>query len=214
MYEKDKKEIISTALEMKNCGLIQLTGGNVSLRKANGDFLITPSGLSYETMEIKDILVLNRNGEVIEGNLKPSVDTIAIKYIYDNIPEIKAVIHTHQPYALAVGLIEETFPACTTTLCNVCLGEVNVAPYYKPASTNMGIQAVKYLQGKRAVILKHHGVITVGNDLKEALYSCVYLEESAKCYLSAKAASNTVAVLTKKEEYECVEVHKTYGQNK
>jgi L-ribulose-5-phosphate 4-epimerase len=213
MYEKDKREIIHTALEIKSNGLIALSGGNVSVRKENGDIIVTPSGTPYETMQEDDLIVFNASGERIEGTLRESVDTVALKYIYDQLPEVNAIIHTHQPYATAVGLIGDKFPAALTTLANVTLGEVNVAPYCSAASMDMGVQSVKYLGGKRAVILKHHGVITVGGKLKDALYAAVYMEEAAKAYLAAKAAGN-VAIMTEEQTADAVEIHRTYGQHK
>ena len=211
MYEEDKKAVIQAALEIKEYGLIQLSGGNVSMREPNGDIIVTPSGMPYEPMKPEDILVLDPAGKVIEGTLRPSVDTVAIVYIYDHLPEVNAVIHTHQPYATAAGLIDDVLPACSTTLCNVTLGEVNVAPYSSPASLDMGIQTVEYLNGKRAVILKHHGVVTVGGTLKEALYAAIYMEDAAKCYMTAKAAGQ-VAKMTDEEIEQAVEVFKDYGQ--
>jgi L-ribulose-5-phosphate 4-epimerase len=104
------------------------------------------------------------------------------------------------------------FPAALTTLANVTLGSINVAPYCSAASLDMGVQAVNYLGGKRAVILKHHGVIAVGGNLKEALYAAIYMEEAAKAYLAAKAAGN-VAIMTDEQTADAVEIHKTYGQN-
>ena len=213
MYEADKREIIHTALEIKSCGLIALSGGNVSVRRSSGDIIVTPSGTSYETMREEDLIVFNAKGERIEGTLRESVDTVALQYIYKNLPEVNAIIHTHQPYATAVGLIGDTFPAALTTLANVTLGEVNVAPYSSAASVDMGVQAVKYLGGRRAVILKHHGVITVGGKLKDALYAAVYMEEAAKAYLAAKAAGD-VAVMTEEQTADAVEIHRTYGQPK
>ena len=216
MYESDKKQIIEVAREIKRVGLIQLTGGNVSVRKENGDIVVTPSGMPYETMTEEQILVLNKEGEIVEGSLRPSVDTIAIRYIFDHCPDVNAVIHTHQPYATAVGLIGDELPACCTTLCNVCLGAVPVTNYANAASEDMGIQTVKYLNGKRAVILKYHGVIAVGPTLKDAEYSAIYLEDVAKCYLAAKSASKTgnIAILTSEQAEEAVNTHKTYGQQK
>ena len=216
MYEKDKQEIIETAREIHRIGLVQLTGGNVSVREPNGDIVVTPSGMPYEPMTTDQVLVLNKDGEVIEGTLRPSVDTIALKYIYDHMPEINAIIHTHQPYATAVGLIGDVFPAMCTTLCNACYGSVNVAPYSAAASEDMGIKTVEYIGGKHAVILKHHGVIAVGEDLHKATQACVYLEDAAKCYLAAKAASPTgeIAMMTPEQEAEAVQTFKDYGQKK
>ncbi len=212
MYENDKREIIHAALEIKSYGLIALSGGNVSVRKENGDMIVTPSGTMYETMQEDDLIVFGANGDRIEGTLRESVDTVALKYIFGQIPEVNAIIHTHQPYATAVGLIGDKFPAALTTLANVTLGEVNVAPYSSAASLDMGVQAVNYLNGKRAVILKHHGVITVGRTLKEALYAAIYMEEAAKAYLAAKAAGK-VAIMTEEQTADAVEIHRTYGQH-
>jgi L-ribulose-5-phosphate 4-epimerase len=211
MYEEDKREIIHAALEIKNYGLIALSGGNVSVRKENGDVIVTPSGTAYETMQESDLIVFNEKGERIEGTLRESVDTVALQYIYNQLPEVNAIIHTHQPYATAVGLIGDTFPVALTTLANVALGAINVAPYCSAASMDMGVQTVKYLNGKRAVILKHHGVIAVGGNLKDALYAAIYMEEAAKAYLAAKAAGN-VALMTEEQTLDAVEIHRSYGQ--
>lgn len=211
MYSKDKKAIIEAALALKEYELIALTGGNVSVREENGDYVVTPSGMSYENMKEDDLIVFDKDGNIIEGNRKPSVDTIALKYIFDNMPEVNAIIHTHQPYATAAGLIGDVLPVAVTTLSNVTLGAVNVAPYSNPASLEMGIQTVEYARGKRAVILKHHGVVTIGANLKEALYAAVYMESAAKTYLVAKAAGEP-ALMTEKQNEEAVESFANYGQ--
>jgi len=211
MYEKEKREIINAALEIKRSGLISLSGGNVSIRKENGHVLVTPSGMPYEGMKEEDIIVLNLDGSRVEGTLRESVDTIALLYIYNHMPEVNAIIHTHQPYATAVGLLEDVFPVAVTTLANVTLGPVNVAPYSSPASLDMGIQTVNHIGDKRAVILKHHGVITVGPTLKDALYAAVYMEDAAKTYLAAKAAG-IPALMTDEQVVQAVEVFKDYGQ--
>lgn len=211
MYSKDKKAIIEAALALKEYELIALTGGNVSIRKENGDYIVTPSGMGYENMQEDDLIVFDKNGKIIEGTRKSSVDTIALQYIFDKMPEVNAIIHTHQPYATAAGLIGDTLPVAVTTLSNVTLGEVNVAPYSNPASLEMGIQTVEYARGKRAVILKHHGVITIGANLKEALYAAVYMESAAKTYLVAKAAGEP-ALMTEKQNEEAVASFADYGQ--
>ncbi len=211
MFEKERRAIIDTALAIKEYGLIALAGGNVSMRLSSGDILVTPSGSYYEKMKEEDILLLDKKGNVKEGVLKPSVDTVALVYIYENMTEVNAIIHTHQNYATAVGLISDKLPVVTTTLSNVTLGEVNVAPYSSAGSLDMGIETVKHINGKRAVILKHHGVITVGANLKEALYAAVYMEDVAKTYLVAKSVGEP-AVLTQEQSDVAVQVFKNVGQ--
>ena len=211
MYEYDKRAMIDAAMELKHNDLITLSGGNVSVRKENGDYIVTPSGMYYDNMIEDDLIVFDKNGAIIEGERRPSVDTIALQYIYDHMPEVMAIIHTHQIYATAVGLIEDQLPVAVTTLSNVTLGAVNVAPYSNPGSIEMGIQTVNYAKGKRAVILKHHGVVTIGGNLKEALYAAVYMETAAKTYLVAKAAG-IPALMTDEQNHDAVDVFMNYGQ--
>jgi L-ribulose-5-phosphate 4-epimerase len=214
MHEKEKAEIIHAALALKEYRLIALSGGNVSIRTKEGHVLVTPSGMLYETMQPQDIVVLDIEGNIVEGTRKVSVDTEAILYILKKLPEVNSVIHTHQVYASAVGLVEDVLPAAVTTLPNACLGPINVAPFSSAASLEMGIMAVNYLNNKRAVILKNHGVITVGSTLKEALYSAVYLEDAAKTYIMAKVLGKP-AILTDEQVEEAVGKFKpgTYGQS-
>ncbi len=214
MYEKEKEQIIHTALALKEYRLIALSGGNVSLRTQQGHVLATPSGMLYETMQPSDIVVLDIEGNTVEGTRRASVDIEAILYILKKLPEVNAVIHTHQVYASAVGLVQDRLPAAVTTLPNACLGPINVAPFSSAASLEMGVMAVDYLNNKRAVILKNHGVITVGSNLKEALYSAVYLEDAAKTYIMAKVLGNP-AILTEEQVEEAVGKFKPgiYGQS-
>ncbi|QLY81453.1 class II aldolase/adducin family protein [Clostridium intestinale] len=214
MYNKEKKEVINAGIKLDRYGLIALSGGNVSLKVDEDRVLVTPSGMIYEELEIDDIILMDLSGEVIEGTRKASVDTKALLYIYNNMPEINAVIHTHQPYATALGLVEEEFKCNLTTLANATKGSVNVCPFSSAASEQMGIEAVENLNGKLAVILKNHGVITVGNSLKQALYSCVYLEEAAKTYCIAKSMSDNVAMMTEEQIEQAVKIFDYYGQGK
>ncbi|WP_066644523.1 class II aldolase/adducin family protein [Christensenella timonensis] len=206
-----KKAVIDTALKLKEYHLISLSGGNVSLRLEDGNILVTPSGMDYEAMVESDVLLMDPQGNILGGGRRPSVDTVALLYIYEHLPKVNSIIHTHQVYATAVGLIEDVLPAAVTTLANVTLGEVNVTQYSSAASVDMGIQTVEYLNDKRAVILKNHGVITVGEDLKQALYAAVYLEDAAKTYLVAKMAGKP-SILNSMQVHEAVEAFKGCGQ--
>lgn len=211
MYEEEKKEIIKTALMLKEYNLIALSGGNVTIRTKEDHVIATPSGMLYDTMVPEDVVVLDIEGKTIEGTRRVSVDIEAILYILKNMPDVNAVIHTHQVYATAVGLVEDVLPAAVTTLPNATLGPVNVAPYSSAASLEMGIHTVKYINNKRAIILKHHGVVTIGSTLKEALYAAVYLEDAAKTYIMAKSIG-TPAILDEEQVEVAVGKFKNYGQ--
>lgn len=210
MFEAEKRQIIRVGMQLDKYGLIALSGGNVSCR-AGENFLVTPSGMIYEELQAADILLLDARGRVLEGERRPSVDTEALLYIYAHMPAVQAIIHTHQAYATAVGLVADELPAAVTTLANAAKGRVRVSPYASAASVDMGRAVVEYLGKSLAVILKHHGVITVGDSLKQALYAAVYLEEAAKTYWIA-CGMGTPAVLNEEQIQEAVEVFHHYGQ--
>ena len=101
MFEEQKKQILDAALEIKANRLISLSGGNVSMRVGENRYLVTPSGMRYETMTPDDICLIDENCNLIEGIRKPSSDSSALVYMFQHMPHINAIIHTHSPYAMA-----------------------------------------------------------------------------------------------------------------
>ena len=194
MYEKEKKQVLDTALEIKKCGLVSLSGGNVSLRVGEGQYLVTPSGMIYEEMVPDDVCLIDDDCRVIEGERRPSSDASALVYIFQHLP-VNAIIHTHQPWATACGFLTDEIPDFLVTIMDACKNPVKVAPFTPSSAIGMGELAVEYTDDSLAVILKHHGVITYGEDLEEALFAAVYLEESAKTYAIAKAMGADIPAL-------------------
>lgn len=211
MYEKEKKELIQCGLEMLRYNLVSLTGGNVSVRLEDGTFLVTPSAMLYEQMEADDIVRVDGEKNILEGRRRPSSDMDALLYIFRHKPEINAVIHTHQPYATAVGLVDDCLPACLTTIIDTAHGHVPVTPFTVSSDEGMGIQTIQYCGNSNAVILGNHGVIAMGESLFEALETAVYLEEGAKTYLAAKAAGS-IRHLTEEQIAQEDEDRGNYGQ--
>jgi L-ribulose-5-phosphate 4-epimerase len=214
MYESERQLIIDTGVALDRYRLISLSGGNVSARVGE-HILVTPSGLSYETLTASDVVVMDAAGKIMEGERRPSVDTVALLHIYAHMPAVNAVIHTHQPYATAVGLVMEKLPAFCTTLVNATLGPVTVAPYSSAASLDMGVMTVQHIGESRAVILRNHGVVTVGPAVKDALYAAVYLEDACRSYCAACAMGmGAPRSLTATQVQEAVEAFRHYGQGK
>lgn len=211
MYEKEKKELIKCGLDMLRYGLVSLTGGNVSLRLGDGTFLVTPSAMLYEEMETEDIVRVDGAGNILEGSRRPSSDTAALLYIFRHKPEVNALIHTHQPYATAVGLVDDRLPACLTTIIDTAHGDVPVTPFTPSSDEGMGVQTVRCCGSSDAVILGNHGVIAMGDTIFSALEAAVYLEEGAKTYLAARAAGR-VKCLTKEQIAEEDTDRGNYGQ--
>ena len=166
----------------------------------------------YEEMIADDIVLLDREGRVAEGNRAPSSDTPALLHIFEQMPWVNAVIHTHQPYATAAGFLCDQLPAFLVTLIDANRGAVNVAPFTPSSDKGMGVMTVEYAGDALAVILKHHGVMAYGPTLKDALYSAVYLEEAAKTYVLAKAMGAQVPPLTPEEIAKEAAGWLSYGQ--
>lgn len=213
MFEREKQEMLDAARALDRYGLIALSGGNVSVRMPSGEVIVTPSGMIYDTMYPSDMLVVGLDGKIIEGTRKVSVGTEALLYIYKNMPRIGAIIHTHQPYATGLGLVMDEIPCNLSTLANATEGPVAVAPYGDPGSLSMGQRAVECIGDRLAVVLKHHGVISVGRDLRQALFSCVYLEEAAKTIAVALSTSKDMATMTQPQIDEAITVFHRYGQD-
>ena len=206
MFEKEKQQMLDYALKMDRYGLIALSGGNLSWRMPSGEVIVTPSGMIYDEMVADDMLVVDLDGNIIEGTRKASVDTEALLYIYKNMPKVNAVIHTHQPYATGLGLVMDEIPCNLSTLANATEGPVNVAAYGDPGNLAMGVEAVKAI-GDRL-----DGVIAVGRDLRQALFACVYLEEACKTIQVALSTGLPMATMTQEQIDEAVAVFHRYGQ--
>ena len=211
MYSEERKKVLETAKSMKRNQLVSLTGGNVSLRLENGDILVTPSGMDYDFMVPEDIVVTDSKGNVIDGRRKPSSDLDALIYIFDHMPSVNAIIHTHQPYATALGLVMDEIPAALITIIDACHTSVKVAPYTRSSDINMGILTVENAGDALAVVLKNHGVMAYGVDLNEALCSAVYLEETCKTF-SIALSIGEIPLLSKEDIAAEAEGWKSYGQ--
>ena len=213
MFENEKQQILDAAKKLDRYGLVALSGGNVSWRMDTGEVVITASGMIYDEMVPSDMLVIDLDGRIVEGTRKASVDTEALLYIYKEMPRVNAIIHTHQPYATGLGLVMDEIPCNLSTLANATEGPVAVASYGDPGSLSMGEKAVEYIGERLAVVLRHHGVIAVGRDLRQALFSCVYLEEAAKTVSVALSTGRDMATMTQAQIDEAVAVFHRYGQN-
>lgn len=213
MFENEKQQILDAAKKLDRYGLVALSGGNVSWRMDTGEVVITASGMIYDEMVPSDMLVVDLDGRIVEGTRKASVDTEALLYIYKEMPRVNAIIHTHQPYATGLGLVMDEIPCNLSTLANATEGPVAVASYGDPGSLSMGEKAVEYIGERLAVVLRHHGVIAVGRDLRQALFSCVYLEEAAKTVSVALSTGRDMATMTQAQIDEAVAVFHRYGQN-
>jgi L-ribulose-5-phosphate 4-epimerase len=187
-----KHQVFQANLDLVKYQLVLFTWGNVSgIDRKKGLVVIKPSGVSYSTMTVDDMVVVDLAGNVVEGKLKPSTDTATHLELYKAFPEIGGVVHVHSTYATAFAQAGREIPAYGTTHADYFYGSV---PCTRPLSEeevdsvyekNTGLVIVEALQGKDAlqvpaILVKNHGPFTWGKDADEAVYHAVVLEEVAR----------------------------------
>ena len=186
ILENLRKELIRAGIQLKEYGLVSLTGGNVSARDCGtGLIAITPSGMEYHGLDLEDIVIVDIDGNIVDGIRKPSSDLITHLQIYRAKEDINGIIHTHSTYASCFAVLNESIPVVSTTMANEVGGEVPVARYAPVGSHELGENIIEKIGSQQAVLLQNHGVFTFGKDVHHALVSAVMLEDSAKvCYLA------------------------------
>jgi L-ribulose-5-phosphate 4-epimerase len=175
-----RQEVWKCNLELPKNGLVKMTSGNVSARDPEtGLVVIKPSGYSYEALTPADMVIVNLDGEVIEGHLKPSVDTATHLYIYRHRPDVFGVAHTHSPYATSFAALGQPIPACLTTTAMLG-GEVPVGGYVPIGGEAIGEEIVRKIGKSLAIIMQNHGVFTIGRSAPQATKMAVEVEEIAE----------------------------------
>ena len=162
-------------------GLVIWTGGNVSQR-VDGGFLIKPSGVMYPELTAESMVLCDLDGNVIEGTRAPSSDTAAHAYVYRNMPEVGGVVHTHSNYACGFAAAQMPIPCVLTSIADEFGGDIPLGPFAIIGDDSIGRGIVETLDGHRspAVLMRQHGVFTIGKNGKDALKAAVMCEDAAK----------------------------------
>ena len=194
MLEELKKEVYEANMLLPKYGLVTFTWGNVSgIDREKGLFVIKPSGVDYDVMKPEDMVVMDMEGNRVEGHYKPSSDTPTHLEIYKAFPEIGGIIHTHSSYATSWAQAGRSIPCYGTTHadymygdipCMRCLNKEEIEEAYE---ANTGRLIVNYFKesGRNpmdvpACLCKNHGPFAWGKDPHEAVHNAVVLEEVAK----------------------------------
>ncbi len=167
-------------LELPKNDLVRMTSGNISGRDPQtGLVVIKPSGYSYEEMTPEDMVVVDMDGKVIEGQLTPSVDTATHLYVYAHRPDVWGIGHTHSPYASSFAVLGQPIPPCLTATAMLG-GEIPLGKYVPIGGAAIGAEIVAKIGNARAIIMQNHGVFTIGNSPQQATKMAVEVEEIAK----------------------------------
>jgi L-ribulose-5-phosphate 4-epimerase len=183
--------------ELTKYGLVAWTAGNVSARVPGADLMvIKPSGVSYDELTAAAMIVCDLDGQVVEGDLAPSSDTAAHAYVYRAMAEIGGVVHTHSPYACAWAARNEPIPCVLTAMADEFGGEIPVGPFALIGNDDIGKGIVETLSGHRspAVLMRNHGVFTIGPDAKAAVQAAVMCEDVARSVHLARQLGEPVSI--------------------
>ncbi|HEY3010036.1 MAG TPA: L-ribulose-5-phosphate 4-epimerase [Micromonosporaceae bacterium] len=169
--------------ELTRNGLVAWTSGNVSERVPDSDLVvIKPSGVSYDDLTPEAMVVVTLAGVVAEGDLTPSSDTASHLYVYRHMPEVGGVVHTHSTYATAWAARGEPIPCVITAMADEFGGEIPVGPFALIGGDEIGRGVVDTLRTSRspAVLMRNHGVFTIGPDARAAVQAAVMCEDAAR----------------------------------
>jgi len=181
MLEELKETVCEANLALYHNGLVKATSGNVSGRDiATGLIAIKPSGYEYSKLTADKIVIVDPDGKIVEGGLKPSVDTTSHLYVYSHMDEIHGIAHTHSPYATSFALRGETIPLCLTTLAMEFGREIPVSDFAVIGGEEIGMAIVERYNGCPAILMRNHGVFTIGDNSQAALKAALMLEEAAQ----------------------------------
>lgn len=204
MLENLKKSVCEANLSLVRHGLVILTWGNVSaIDRQSGLVVIKPSGVSYDDMQPEDMVVVDLDGNIVEGRLRPSSDTPTHLEIYKAFSEVGAVVHTHSTYATAWAQACKSLPSLGTTHADTfhcavpCTGEMTTEQIMGDYEAQTGVSIVDTFKSispmhTPAVLVAHHGPFTWGKSAAEAVQNSVILEEVARMASITLALNPTV----------------------
>jgi L-ribulose-5-phosphate 4-epimerase len=194
-YQAVKQQVVETAQRLTERGYLMATGGNLSIRLAGqAAFAITPSNYDYMKMQPDDVCICDFDLHVLEGDLKPSVESGMHAGIYQTRADVNAVVHTHQVYASALALIQAPIPALFDEQVRFLGRAVDIIPYAPSGTGFLKNTIVKHIKNHHnAYILQNHGALCFGHDVERAVHNVEILEKCALAYLLALCTERTVS---------------------
>lgn len=187
LLELLRKEICALHAELVRNALVAWTSGNVSGRDAErGLVVIKPSGVRYADLTPENMVVVDLDGKVVEGSYKPSSDTRAHLYVYRQRSDVHGVVHTHSRFATAWAAVGRAIPPVLTAICDEFGGAIPVGAYAKVGGDEIGREIIRSIGDSPAILMKNHGVFTIGKTPEAAVKSAVMVEDAARTVFYAR----------------------------
>jgi len=201
--------------ELTRNELVVWTAGNVSARVPGADLMvIKPSGVSYDELSADAMVVTDLDGNLVDGQRTPSSDTAAHAYVYRHLPHVGGVVHTHSRYATAWAAVGEPIPCVLTMIADEFGGPIPVGPFALIGDEEIGHGIVDTLAGSRstAVLMRSHGVFTVGSGPRDAIKAAVMCEDVARTVHLARSLGEVTSIGEEEVEALHDRYQNVYGQ--
>jgi L-fuculose-phosphate aldolase len=205
-----REQLRKTAQKLVALGLNKGTSGNCSVRDENG-FIITPSGVDVEAMNADSMVKMELNGRY-ETNKKPSSEWFFHRDIYQQRPEVNAVIHTHSMFATTIACLHSNIPPFHYMIAVAGGDSIRCAPYALFGTQALSDAAMDALEGRKACLLAHHGMIAIGASLQEALAVAVEVENLCEQYWRLLQLTPSPSLLSEDEMQAVLQQFKGYGK--
>jgi len=181
LLEPLRQQVCSLHAELPRNNLVTWTSGNISGRDPEtGLVVIKPSGVMYPDLTPDKMVVLDQNGKIVEGTLKPSSDTATHLYIYRGRPDINGIVHTHSTFATAFAAVGKPIPPVLTAICDEFGGEIPLGGFAPIGDEAIGEEVLRSIGSSPVILMQNHGVFAIGDTPKAALKAAVMVEDAAR----------------------------------
>jgi L-fuculose-phosphate aldolase len=211
--ETERKAVVRFGLKMVESGLTTGTGGNLSIIDRNsGRVAVSPSGIEYAALQPEDVVLTDLDGNIQEGDCKPSSELGFHLSVYRQRQDVQAVVHTHSPYATTIACLGWEIPA-VHYLVGFAGKKVPIAPYATFGTPELARSVAQNIGQYNALLLANHGLVAVGQNMDAAFAAAEEIEFVARIYYQTRSIGKPV-ILPEEEMETVLEKFKTYGQKK
>jgi L-fuculose-phosphate aldolase len=187
-----KQATLDVSKSMITSGLVEGTAGNVSARLPNGNIVMTPSSVAYETMTLDDLVVCNEAGEVLEGARPPTTEKALHLACLRQHRDIGAVMHSHAMYCTMFAITHQTIPCVIEEIDIYLGGEIGVTDYKLTGSDMLGDEVARHVGDRGAVLIANHGLLAVGKNPQDVLKVSLLVERTAQIIWGARQLGDIV----------------------
>jgi len=213
MLDQLRQRVCRTNKELLRNQLVTMTSGNASGRDPeSGLVAIKPSGVSFDDLEPDDIVLVDLDGRVIDGNRTPSIDTATHLYIYRRRPDVYGIVHTHSNYATSFAALGQQIDCCLTAMADEFGGPIPCGPFAPIGSEAIGRAVVDHIGRSPAILLQNHGVFSIGPSPESALKAAVMTEDVAKTMHFALLRGQPLRIAQEEVDRLYTQYHTVYGQ--